>query len=108
MQANYGNKFINLWCTKQLLPDGRDAGVVNAMDTWAIKLAPYKDKPEALKKVLDNLPLDPPSLPQFMGLLKNCYVHKENLQIDNQLTEEQKAKNRERTKEILKTICKKV
>jgi hypothetical protein len=108
MQANYGSRWTNLWKMGKVLPNGIDYGMANAMDTWAVKLASYQDKPEALRKVMDNLPLDPPSLPQFMDLLKNCYVPTDNLQIDNQLTEEQKAKNKARIQEILKTICKKV
>jgi hypothetical protein len=108
MQANYGSRWTNLWKMGKVLPNGIDYGMANAMDTWAVKLASYQDKPEALRKVMDNLPLDPPSLPQFMDLLKNCYVPTENLQLDNQLTEEQKAKNKARIQEILKTICKKV
>jgi hypothetical protein len=90
------------------LPNGIDYGMANAMDTWAVKLAPYQDKPEALRKVMDNLPLDPPSLPQFMDLLKHCYVPETTLQIDNQLTEAQKELNKARIQEILKTVCKKV
>jgi hypothetical protein len=108
MQANYGSRWTNLWKMGKVLPNGIDYGMANAMDTWAVKLASYQDKPEALRKVMDNLPLDPPSLPQFMDLLKNCYVPTDNLQLDNQLTEEQKAKNKARIQEILKTICKKV
>ena len=108
MQANYGSRWTNLWKMGKTLPNGIDYGMANAMDTWAVKLASYKDKPEALRKVMDNLPLDPPSLPQFMDLLKNCYVPTDNLQLDNQLTEEQKAINKARIQEILKTVCKKV
>ena len=108
MQANYGSRWTNLWKMGKTLPNGIDYGMANAMDTWAVKLASYQEKPEALRKVMDNLPLDPPSLPQFMDLLKNCYVPTENLQLDNQLTEEQKAKNKARIQEILKTVCKKV
>lgn len=108
MQAHYGSRWTNLWKMGKVLPNGIDYGMANAMDTWAIKLAPYQDKPEALKKVMANLPNDPPSLPQFMELLKHCYVPTNTLQIDNQLTEQQKAINKARIQEILKTVCKKV
>lgn len=108
MQSHYGTRWMNMWKLGETLPNGLDVGMANAMDAWAIKLGPYHDKPETLKKVLDHLPAEPPSLPQFMELLKNCYVPTNNLQIDNQLTEEQKQKNREKIQEILRTVCKKV
>lgn len=108
MQAHYGSRWTNLWKMGKVLPNGIDYGMANAMDTWATKLAPYHDKPETLRKVMANLPNDPPSLPQFMELLKHCYVPSTTLQIDNQLTDEQKQKNKARIQEILKTVCKKV
>lgn len=108
MQAYYGNRFINMWCTKQLLPDGRDAGMVNAMQMWGERLYSYHDKPEVFKKVLDCLPAEPPNLPQFMDMLKHCYVPPNTLQLTDELTEEQKAQNKARIQEILKNVCKKV
>jgi hypothetical protein len=108
MQAHYGSRWTNLWKMGKTLPNGIDYGMANAMETWAVKLAPYQNKPEALRKVMDNLPIDPPSLPQFMDLLKHCYVHTPTLQIDNQLTDAQKELNKARIQEILKTVCKKV
>jgi hypothetical protein len=108
MQAHYGTRWMNMWKLGQTLPNGLDVGMANAMDTWAIKLGSYEDNPEALKKVMQNLPLDPPSLPQFMDLLKHCYVPQNNLQLSDDLTEEQKQINKQRIKEILNTVCKKV
>lgn len=108
MQSHYGTRWMNMWKLGETLPNGLDAGMANAMDAWAIKLAPYHEKPDALRKVMANLPSEPPSLPQFMELLKNCYVPSNTLQIDNQLTDEQKEKNKARIQEILKTVCKKV
>ena len=108
MQSHYGTRWMNMWKLGETLPNGLDVGMANAMDAWAIKLGPYHDKPETLRKVLNSLPAEPPSLPQFMDLLKNCYVPTNNLQIDNQLTEEQKRINKQRIQEILKTVCKKV
>lgn len=108
MQSHYGTRWMNMWKLGETLPNGLDAGMANAMDAWAIKLAPYHEKPDALRKVMANLPSEPPSLPQFMDLLKHCYVPTSTLQIDNQLTEEQKEKNKARIQEILKTVCKKV
>jgi hypothetical protein len=108
MQSHYGSRWTNLWKMGKTLPNGLDYGMANAMEAWAIKLAPYHEKPEALRKVLNNLPTDPPNLPQFMELLKYCYVPETTLQIDNQLTEAQKEINKARIQEILKTVCKKV
>ena len=107
MQAHYGTRWMNMWKLGEILPNGLDAGLANAMDTWAIKLAPYEQKPDALKKVLANLPPEPPSLPQFMELLKNCYVPTV-LALGDELTQEQKNKNKARIQEILKNVCKRV
>ena len=108
MHSHYGSRWVNLWSLNQPLPNGLDAGIASAMDAWAIKLGSYADKPQVIKKVLDHLPADPPSLPQFMELLKNCYLPEQHLMISDSLTEEQKAKNRARIQELLKTVCKKV
>lgn len=108
MQAYYGNRFINMWTTKQLLPDGRDAGMVNAMQTWAEKLYPYHDKPDTIKKVLNSLPPEPPNLPQFMEMLKHCYTPNHALQLTDMLTQEQIEKNKAKIQELLKNVCKQV
>lgn len=108
MQAHYGSRWMNMWKLGQTLPNGLDAGLANAMETWAIKLAPYEQKPQALKKVLDNLPVDPPSLPQFMELLKHCYVPDAVPQLTDDLTQEQIERNKARIREILQNVCKKV
>lgn len=108
MQSHYGTRWMNMWKLGETLPNGLDVGMANAMEAWAIKLGSYHDKPETLKKVLQNLPTEPPSLPQFMELLKNCYVPQSHLQLGDDLTEEQKQKNKQRIREILNTVCKKV
>ena len=38
MQGHYGTRFLNMWKTGQVLPDGTDAGVVNAMNHWSEKM----------------------------------------------------------------------
>lgn len=70
LQGNYGTRFLNQWKTGQTLPDGSDAGVVNAMAMWGKKLAGFADQPERIRRVLDALPADPPSLPQFIDLCR--------------------------------------
>jgi hypothetical protein len=67
-QGNYGNRFLGQWKTGQTMADGMDAGVVNAMKTWAVKLAYFGSVPEgerAIDAALENLPADPPTLPEF-------------------------------------------
>ena len=73
LQGNYGSRFINMYKTGQQLDDGRDAGIVNAMNEWADKLGVYQDSPETLKLVLDALPKEPPVLPEFYAL---CVQHR--------------------------------
>lgn len=106
MHSHYGSRWVNLWSLNQPLPNGLDAGIAGAMEAWAIKLAPYADKPQTIKKVLDHLPNNPPSLPEFMELLKNSYVPTV-LALGDSLTEEQKEKNKAKVKELLQNVCKK-
>lgn len=73
MQGNYGTRFLNMWRTGQILPDGNDAGVLNAMNHWAERLANYHANPDAIRYVLANLPPDPPTLPQFHELLRTAW-----------------------------------
>ena len=107
MHSHYGNRWLNMWKLGEALPNGLDAGLARAMDTWAEKLGPYSDKPEAIKKVLANLPVEPPTLPMFLELVKNCYIPT-NMMLSDTLTEEQKANNRAKIKELLHNVCKKV
>jgi hypothetical protein len=73
MQGHYGTRFLNMWKTGQVLPDGSDAGVVNAMNHWADKLGRYVDMPDAIKTAMDMLPPEPPSLPQFQEILRRSH-----------------------------------
>lgn len=93
-----------MWKTGQTLSDGRDAGLVNAMDHWADKLGGYKDHPETLKRALENLPLEPPSLPQFLEHLRHSYVEPQVLRIEKQWTQEELERNRQRAKECMEKI----
>ena len=70
MQGNYGSRFLNQWKTGQVLADGTDAGIVNAMAMWGKKLAGFIDHPECIRRALDRLPNDPPSLPQFVEMCR--------------------------------------
>lgn len=74
MQGHYGTRFINMWKTGQILPDGSDAGIVNAMTQWGEKLGGYSNSPETIKRALENLPNDPPSLPMFLQICRHSYV----------------------------------
>jgi len=104
MQGHYGTRFLNMWKTGQILPDGTDAGIANAMDLWDRKLAGFATTPETINKVLDNLPVDPPSLPQFRELLRQAHVPKNTLSISREHTEEEIAANKARLKEMLSTL----
>ena len=72
LQGNYGSRFLNQWKTGQQSPDGEDIGIKNAMATWAKKLGGFSDMPDAIKSVLDYLPSDPPSLPEFINLCRDA------------------------------------
>ncbi len=74
MQGHYGTRFLNMWKTGQTLADGTDVGVKNAMACWAEKLSGFAEQPERIKRVLDTLPAEPPSLPQFVDLCRAVRV----------------------------------
>jgi len=93
-----------MWKTGQILSDGSDAGVMNAMNHWAEKLGGYKDHPETIKRALENLPLDPPTLPQFMEILRQSWVEPKVLKIEKQFTAEELAANIKRRDEALAKI----
>jgi hypothetical protein len=89
MQGNYGTRFLNMWRTGQVLQDGNDAGVVNAMSTWAEKLGGFADRPDVFKRVLDNLPPEPPSLPQFLELMRTAWKPLPSQTLEHKLTAEE-------------------
>lgn len=106
MQGHYGSKWMNMWKIGQTLPDGSDAGIVNAMNHWAEKLGGYKHSPDTLKRALENLPIDPPTLPQFMELLRHSYVPPKVAMIEKQFTAEELAENKKRAEEAIAKLRK--
>lgn len=104
MQGHYGTRFLNLWRTGQVLPDGNDAGVVNAMNHWAEKLGGWHDQPETIKRALEHLPLDPPSLPQFCELLRQSWVAPKAPMLERKMTAEELARNKQRAAEAMAKI----
>lgn len=93
-----------MWKTGQMLPDGQDAGFANAMNVWAERLAGFKDSPETIKRVLECLPLDPPTLPQFLELCRHAYVAPKHLMLDRTMTEEEYEQGRQQISKILKDL----
>jgi hypothetical protein len=104
LQGHYGSRFINMWKTGQILDDGTDAGITNAMEIWSYKLAGWADKPETIKRTLQNLPAEPPTLPQFCELMRLNYVPNNKLQLTHELSKEEIEQQRKRLKEILQTL----
>ena len=102
MQGNYGTRFMNQWKTGQTLPDGSDAGVVNAMNHWSEKMG--GTSAATIKRALEQLPEEPPSLPQFLALLRRSYVEPPVLRLGNDLTAEQMAANKRRIAELISKV----
>jgi len=102
LQGNYGTRFMNQWKTGQSLPDGSDVGVINAMNHWSEKMA--GTSAETIKRALEQLPEEPPTLPQWMALLRRSYVEPPVLRIGNELTAEQMAKNRQRIADLIAKV----
>jgi len=99
MQGHYGARFVNMWKTGELLPNGQDAGYANAQRFWAEKLAGFEDHPECIAHALESLPDTPPTLPQFLELCRRA-PRKEPLMLVHNLTPEDIARNKERLNEI--------
>ncbi len=95
-----------MWKLGQLTPDGMDTGVINAMNTWAEKLGGYKDHPETLKRAMENLPMEPPTLPQFLQHLRHSYVEPNTLRLEKQWTAEELEQNKKRAAECMEQIRK--
>jgi len=89
MQAHYGVRWLNMWKINQTLPDGQDAGLVNAMNVWAEKLAGFENSPETFKRALECLPADPPTLPQFLDLCRHAYVAPKHQMLERTMTDEE-------------------
>jgi len=70
LQGNYGTRFLDMWRSGQTDTNGDDVGLQNAMALWAEKLAGFRDRPDAIRRVLDTLPPHPPTLPEFVALIR--------------------------------------
>ena len=70
LQGNYGARFLDMWRSGQADTNGDDLGLQNAMDMWAEKLAGFRERPDAIRRVLDTLPKHPPTLPEFVELCR--------------------------------------
>ena len=70
LQGNYGTRFLDMWRSGVTDTNGDDVGLQNAMDMWAEKLAGFRERPDAIRRVLDTLPKHPPTLPEFVELCR--------------------------------------
>ena len=104
MQAHYGVRWLNMWKINQPLPDGQDAGLVNAMNVWGEKLAGFENSPETFKRALECLPAEPPTLPQFLELCRHAYVPPKHHMLDRKMTEEEYEKGKERISTIIANL----
>lgn len=76
------------------------------MGIWARKLGGFSDMPDAIKSVLDHLPADPPSLPEFVNLCREAAKrYAERIQkIEQKRTDEEKERAEEFAKNLAKTV----
>lgn len=90
-----------MWKLGQLTADGLDTGVINAMNIWAEKLGGYYDSPETIKRALESLPDEPPTLPKFKEMLRQAWVPAETKALTHEMSKEEVARNKERIAELL-------
>lgn len=76
------------------------------MSTWARKLGGFSDMPDAIKAVLEHLPSEPPSLPEFVNLCRDAGRRlSENTQkLEYKLTAEEKKRADEQAKKLSSVI----
>lgn len=105
MQGHYGTRWLHTWRIGQALPDGQDAGVVNAMATWAEGLGMFasQEGAEAIGRALKSLPADPPSLPAFRALVQQ-FRQPAQRAITHTPTNEERTENRERIHAIAEAV----
>lgn len=108
LQGNYGSKFINKWKIGQALPDGQDAGVVNAKRVWAEKLAGFADQPEAIGEALRSMPDDVPDLPAFLSLCREAAKRLNTAKplLEHHMTPEEIARADEAAKKVKEAVTK--
>ena len=70
LQGNYGTRFLDMWRSGVTDTNNDDVGLLNAMALWAEKLAGFRERPDAIRRVLDTLPKHPPTLPEFVALCR--------------------------------------
>lgn len=70
MHGTYGVRLLNAWKTGQVLDSGKDAGVQNAMETWAMDLGGFLDSPRCIAWALENLPAD--NIPSSKAFAEIC------------------------------------
>lgn len=70
LQGNYGSRFLDMWKSGRVNQQGHDLGVINAMGMWAEKLGGFADRSDALSRALACLPEHPPTLPEFLKLVR--------------------------------------
>ncbi len=105
LQGNYGSKFLSMWATGEVLPNGSDAGLSIAMQVWGQKLAGFSDKPEAIKAVLSNLPAFPPTLPEFVAL---CRAQAQQKPIEARIAYTPTAEEMAKAQEVIEKASEKV
>lgn len=105
MQGHYGSRWLNTWRIGQTMPDGQDAGVVNAMATWANGLGMFasSEGAEAIGRALKSLPADPPSLPAFRALVQQ-FRQPAQRAIAHMPNEEERSENRNRIQAIAQSV----
>jgi len=104
LQGNYGSRFLNMWKTGQTLPDGNDAGIVNAMAEWGKKLAGVAEQSERIKRVLQTLPDDPPSLPKFLELCRQVRIDGDKQRLEHKQTPEEIERARQFARSLKRAI----
>ena len=97
---------MNQWKTGQTTPGGADAGVQNAMRTWARKLGGFADQLQAIESVLEHLPQDPPSLPEFVALCRNAASHPKSSapRLQHVMSQDERAVAERATNAAMKTL----
>ncbi len=87
MRANYGARWDRMFAVPPCPPDVDPVQHVQAhmhsvQRVWAAKLGPFQFNSARLNYGLDNLPADPPNLPEFYGICNRMPGKNEALALD--------------------------
>ena len=107
LQGVYGREFLGQYGTGMI--DGVDPGIENAKQVWADELGGFVKFPEAIAYALEHLPERCPNAIKFKDLCRAAPRNEEPpKQLEHKLTPEQMEANKQRVRDLMADLKKKM